>query len=42
MNICETNKHEEIVYEGRKCPLCDAVAKIESLESEIQGMAEAQ
>lgn len=45
MNICEGTRgsHEEIVYEGRNCPLCaaedalnDAYNKISELEEELK------
>lgn len=46
MEIC-SDGHEEIVYEGRKCPICELLAelnntievqvnKIQELESEIE------
>lgn len=34
MNIC-ANNHDEIVFEGKLCPLCEALADIEALEKEI-------
>lgn len=34
LNIC-SEKHEEICYEGRKCPVCNLVEKIDLLEDEI-------
>ena len=34
MNIC-SKKHDEIVYEGRGCPLCAAKGEIEFLEEEL-------
>jgi len=33
MNICE-EKHEEIVFQVRECPLCTAIKDIENLEKE--------
>ena len=35
MNICEEG-HEEIVIEGRRCPLCDALQEISNLEDKIR------
>jgi len=34
MNICE-NYHEQIVFDGRDCPLCEANKKIEELENDL-------
>lgn len=34
MNICFEG-HEEIVYEGRNCPLCCALEEINDLESQV-------
>jgi hypothetical protein len=39
MEICSgrgLNSHDEIVFEGNKCPLCVAVEEIKSLESEVE------
>jgi hypothetical protein len=33
MEICK-HKHEEIVYDGGLCPLCEANEKIEELEND--------
>ena len=35
MNICSDN-HEEIVYEGRHCPLCQANSEIKDWTSELE------
>jgi len=35
MNVC-SEVHEEIVYDGKICPLCEAVGKIEDLEVELE------
>ena len=32
------NEHEEIVIEGRACPLCDALRKIDELEREVTSL----
>mgnify|MGYP001609536259 CR=1 FL=1 len=34
MKIC--NEHEEIVYEGKYCPLCEALENVKQLEEELQ------
>jgi len=31
MTVCDI-KHDEICYEGRNCPLCNALEQIQSLE----------
>lgn len=33
MNLC-SEKHDEICFEGRKCPLCEAMIEIECLKDE--------
>jgi hypothetical protein len=35
MFLCD-NDHEEICYEGRGCPLCDANQEIEELKGELE------
>ena len=37
MNLCGDG-HEEIVYDGRRCPLCTAVARIAELEKEVENL----
>ncbi len=42
MDVCDRT-HEEIVYNGRSCPLCDAKEKIEQLTDktiELEGTIE--
>lgn len=34
MNICDSS-HDEIVFEGRQCPLCEAVAEIDALKEKL-------
>lgn len=34
MTIC-SDGHEEIVFSGKRCPLCDANQEIEDLKEEI-------
>ena len=39
MNICSgniANTHNEIVYDGRNCPVCEAFKIIELLEDTIK------
>ena len=42
MNLC-SNKHEEVCYESRKCPVCELAAdkddKIAELEDKIAELA---
>ena len=43
MKICDgnrINRHEEIVYDESACPLCEAVDKIATLESENEVLEE--
>lgn len=35
MNICNSNKHEDICFDGSTCPLCVAIDEIKDLESVI-------
>lgn len=39
MNLCDYD-HDEICYEGRDCPLCEAQEKIKDLETELDMMKE--
>lgn len=34
MNIC-SDDHEEIVHEGRNCPMCGVIKEINDLEEQI-------
>lgn len=34
MNICGRN-HNEIVFDGKRCPLCEALERIEQLEQDL-------
>lgn len=34
MNLCSSN-HDEVCYEGRSCPCCELLDKIQDLEREI-------
>jgi hypothetical protein len=39
MEVCSgrgLNSHNEIVFEGRNCPLCEALEEISRLEKEIE------
>jgi hypothetical protein len=41
MNLC-SDGHDEVCYEGRKCPVCEAVSEkdkeIKSLKEEVEGL----
>jgi predicted RNase H-like HicB family nuclease len=39
MNLCDSG-HEEICYECRNCPLCEANREIESLENIVEELKE--
>lgn len=39
MNLCSRN-HEEICFEGRDCPLCEAESRIEELEDALEELRE--
>jgi len=39
MNLCEYG-HDEICFEGRKCPLCEEVERSQKLEDEIADLKE--
>ena len=36
MNICRSDKHEDIVFTGIYCPLCEAIKVIEELRKEFE------
>ncbi len=38
MTICNSVKHDEIVYEKIYCPLCEAISRIYILEETIADM----
>lgn len=38
MNVCGFYGHEEIVYTGRKCPLCEALEIIAALTSQVEDL----
>lgn len=44
MEICSgnynTETHDEIVYEGKNCPLCEALASIKEKDKEIERLNE--
>jgi len=42
MNICGSYSHEEIVYVGKNCPLCQANAEIAQLEDQITDLEAAE
>ena len=35
MNIC-SNNHDEVCYEGRNCPTCDALVELENTQKELE------
>jgi len=39
MTICDY-KHDEIVFEGKVCPLCEAENRISDLELKIKALSE--
>jgi hypothetical protein len=38
MNICGGLRHDEIVFEGRHCPLCEAHREIDDLNDKISDL----
>lgn len=46
MTVCNSHRHEEVVYEGRTCPLCEVIDIRDNLEARIgeleQEVADAQ
>lgn len=41
MTICEDG-HDEIVFDGRECPLCNEIEKRKELEKEIEKLGDDQ
>jgi hypothetical protein len=37
MDLCSSG-HDEICYDGRGCPACELLRRIDSLENEVQGL----
>lgn len=37
MNLCDA-KHQEVCFEGRECPLCEAREEIADLKREVQSL----
>lgn len=35
MKICDDFNHEDIVYNGKECPLCKALKEIKELEEKV-------
>ena len=35
MQLCD-NYHQEVCYDGRDCPVCEAIAEKEGVESELE------
>ena len=40
MNLC-SDGHEEVVYEGQKCPVCEIVKEKDSMIGDLQNDIEA-
>ena len=41
MTLCSgRGQHEEIVYEGHQCPLCEALSEMERLRSRVDSLEE--
>jgi hypothetical protein len=38
METCNNRRHEQIVYEGGACPLCEAIDQIEELKKEKENL----
>ena len=36
MQICDDFNHEDIVYTGKNCPLCEALEQIKELEEQLE------
>ena len=34
--ICDSCDHEDIVYTGKECPLCEALERTKELEEELE------
>jgi hypothetical protein len=39
MKLCDDFNHEDIAYNGKECPLCEALEQIKELEKEIEELA---
>jgi hypothetical protein len=39
MNICKDG-HEEIIFNGKDCPLCDALCTKDDLETEVETLCD--
>lgn len=37
MQLCDSH-HQEVCYDGRDCPVCEAIAEKEGVESELELM----
>lgn len=40
LSICGGFKHDEIVFDGRYCPLCTALEEIDKLKDELGGLTD--
>ena len=36
MEVCSAYEHEDIVYTGKQCPLCEALEEIKDLEQRVE------
>lgn len=41
MTLCD-NKHDEVCYGSRSCPVCELLVQIEDLKIEIKKLEEAE
>ena len=39
MNIC-SKYHDEIVFEGRQCPLCDVISELDEIKETLEKLRE--
>lgn len=39
MRLCDDG-HEEVCYEGKDCPVCDAIAELREAEEQIRDLTE--
>ena len=40
MKICDDYNHEDIVYTGKECPLCEALKEIKDWEKQLESEQE--
>lgn len=39
MEICNSRKHDEIVYDGRYCPLCEKIEELEEANAKLSSLS---